>query len=420
MDLRSLPALTLVASTIALCAASAAGAHSGATSAAGDDAVSASFLVVLTGSSLAFATGTHRLWHRAGRGHAVRRSAVVAFASAVALLVIEALSPLHGLGRRGFAAHMFEHEMLMVAVAPLLVIARPSIAIAASLPASLRAAYQRARKGMLVRPLAAVRDSAAAATVLHGAVLWMWHVPALFDAAIRSEAVHLLQHAMFLGSAILFWAALLRPRSATARGGAVLWMFATALHGSVLGALLTFATRVLYEPYRESAAPLGLSPLDDQVLGGLVMWIGGGLVYAAGGLALAASLLRRSQSGAVVVAAAALAIAIGGCRPFAASTVDAATIGRGDPQAGRARIREVGCQSCHHIDGLRGPEGNVGPPLDSLPARMTIAGKLSNTPDDLVYFLMHPQAVVPGGAMPDLGLDERAARDITAFLLSGR
>jgi cytochrome c oxidase assembly factor CtaG/cytochrome c2 len=413
--------LTLAVSIVALCAASTARAHSAAAISAGDDAVSESFLVALVAASLAYATGTRRLWQRAGLGHAVRPSAAVAFASAVALIAIEALSPLHELGRRGFAAHMFEHEMLMVAVAPLLVIARPSIAIAASLPASLRAAYQRARKSVWLRPLTTLRDSAVAATGVHGAVLWVWHVPALFDAAVRNEALHLLQHATFVGSAILFWAALLRPRSASARGGAVLWMFATALHGSVLGALLTFATRVLYAPYQGGARPLGLSALEDQALGGLVMWIVGGLVYAVGGLALAASLLRRSRAGVVVVVAgAALAIASGGCRSSAASTADAAAIARGNPQAGRALVRAVGCQSCHHIAGFHGPEGNVGPPLDSFPARMTIAGKLSNTPDDLVYFLMHPQAVVPGGAMLDLHLDERAARDIAAFLLSAR
>jgi cytochrome c len=84
---------------------------------------------------------------------------------------------------------------------------------------------------------------------------------------------------------------------------------------------------------------------------------------------------------------------------------------------GKQVIERVGCGSCHMIPGIRMAGGRVGPPLEHFARRRTVAGTLPNTPDTLAHWIQVPQSVVPGNAMPDLGLSARQARDVAAYLL---
>ena len=93
----------------------------------------------------------------------------------------------------------------------------------------------------------------------------------------------------------------------------------------------------------------------------------------------------------------------------------AATTG-GDPHRGEAMFIDYGCGSCHALTHVRRATGMVGPPLDGIAERVIIAGKLSNTPENLQRWIRDPQAVTPGTDMPDLRVGERDARDISAFL----
>ena len=92
----------------------------------------------------------------------------------------------------------------------------------------------------------------------------------------------------------------------------------------------------------------------------------------------------------------------------------------GDPARGRVMVVRFSCGACHQIDGVANAHGAVGPPLVAFADRTMIAGVLPNTPPNLVRWLEHPQAVVPGNAMPDMGLDEAQARDVAAYLYRGR
>jgi cytochrome c1 len=94
----------------------------------------------------------------------------------------------------------------------------------------------------------------------------------------------------------------------------------------------------------------------------------------------------------------------------------AALLTRGDPQTGRDTIARYGCGGCHDIPGVTGAHGLSAPPLSNFGARAYIAGELRNTPDSLVQWIMHPHAVEPKTAMPELGVTERDARDIAAYL----
>lgn len=92
----------------------------------------------------------------------------------------------------------------------------------------------------------------------------------------------------------------------------------------------------------------------------------------------------------------------------------------GDPGRGAKLIADLGCGSCHSIPGVLGARGRVGPPLDNIGERTIVAGLLPNTPDNLVTWLKAPQRVVPGNAMPNMGLNEHDAHDVAAYLYTLR
>jgi cytochrome c len=94
----------------------------------------------------------------------------------------------------------------------------------------------------------------------------------------------------------------------------------------------------------------------------------------------------------------------------------AALLTRGNPHAGRDTIARYGCGGCHDIPGVVGAHGMSAPPLNNFGARAYIAGELRNTPDSLVQWIMHPHAIEPKTAMPELGVTEPDARDIAAYL----
>ena len=243
-----------------------------------------------------YARGVRRLWRDAGVGRGVRRWEAACFAGGWVALVVALVSPLHPWGNVLFSAHMTQHELLMLVAAPLLVLGKPVVAFLKAISPA------RARRLLdLTRP-ACVRATWRAATnplvawLLHAVVLWVWHIPALFTAAIRSEFVHALQHLSFLASALLFWWAVTHgPRRAMGYGAAVLYMLTTAMHSGLLGALITLAGTVWYPDYLSTTTSWGLAPLEDQQLGGLVMWVPACAVYIVAGLALFAGWLRASE-----------------------------------------------------------------------------------------------------------------------------
>ena len=98
----------------------------------------------------------------------------------------------------------------------------------------------------------------------------------------------------------------------------------------------------------------------------------------------------------------------------------AAPAGDADPSAGKQLVRSIGCGSCHEIPGIDNAVGLVGPPLTRIGSRVMIAGMLANRPENMVAWLMNPQAIVPGNAMPNMGLNEHDARAIAAYLATLR
>lgn len=245
-------------------------------------------------AALLYARGVGRLWRRAGPGRGIPRWRFHSFVAGLAVLVLALVSPLDALGGGLFSAHMIQHELLMLVAAPLLVLGLPLIPFLWALPLEWRRRLGRSAKVPVVRPALRTMTHAATAWLLYAITLWVWHVPSLYEATLASDWVHAAQHASFLGSALLFWWVLLHPARFRRRayGAAVLYVFTTAVHGGLLGALLTFARTPWYPAYAPSTAAWGLSPLDDQQLAGLIMWIPASFLYLCTALAALAVWLR--------------------------------------------------------------------------------------------------------------------------------
>ncbi len=239
-----------------------------------------------------FARGWRRLHARSGQGSGALRRRGLLYAIGLAVLAAALVSPLHEAGERSFAAHMFEHELLMLVGAPLLVLAEPLAVVLWAFPPAGRRALAAA-VAMVAAPWRWL-TGAVTATALQAAALWLWHAPALFDRALASEGWHVAQHLSFLVTALLFWTAMLHRR--TPVGIAALCLVATAIVSGALGALMAFATSSWYAGYASlGMAPFGLTPAEDQQLAGLLMWVPGGLVHAGAALVLMRRLLAEPR-----------------------------------------------------------------------------------------------------------------------------
>lgn len=233
----------------------------------------------------------------------IRWSDVSCFTAGWLTLVLALVSPIHPLGSFLFSVHMTQHELLMLVAAPLLVLGRPLVPFLWALPRPARRSLGRWSKLWWWRNSWSFICHPFVPWIIQAIVLWGWHAPYLFQATLSHEWVHALQHASFLFSALLFWWALIHGRRRSLGFGmAVLYMFTTALYSGLLGALLTFANRVWYPAYIGRTAAWGLTPLQDQQIGGLIMWVPAGLVYIIAGLALFAGWLQESERRATAAA----------------------------------------------------------------------------------------------------------------------
>ena len=258
-------------------------------------------LGVIGVASWLYARGAGRLWQRAGVGRGVPRWRFWCYTGGIAALLLALASPLDPLGGTLFSAHMLQHELLILAAAPLLILGTPLVALLWALPPGGR---RRLGHWSVTTPVSALWRAVthpASAWSLHALALWLWHAPRLYQATLTSEAVHLLQHLSFFGTALLFWWPLLHPspHRRLEHGLAVLYLFTTAVHGSLLGAFLSLSGRVWYPAYADGAALWGLSSLEDQQLGGLIMWVPFGALYPLAAVALLGHWLRRQEAGAV-------------------------------------------------------------------------------------------------------------------------
>lgn len=247
-------------------------------------------------AALVYASGYMRLRQQSRLGRRKLDSQAMIYATGWLSLTLALTSPLHALGEHVFTAHMIEHEIIMAISAPLIVMARPSAVLLWGLPERMRRGIGSLVKKPYFESGWGILAGGAVATLLHGAAIWVWHVPALFDAAIDDVVLHRLQHLSFFSSALLFWWAMFRRSQ---RGIAAWHIFLTMLHTSLLGALIALSPVVLYGAQTRFSELSGMAPLEDQQLAGFVMWVPAGIVYAVVALMMLAQWIAGSGREAV-------------------------------------------------------------------------------------------------------------------------
>ena len=176
------------------------------------------------------------------------------------LLALALISPLCALSVALFSARATQHMVLLVIAAPLL---------AAGVPALLGPAMLDRLRAWI----GSTRATALPATAF-AALLWAWHVPALYDATFRSDLIYWAMHGSLLAAALPLWLQLLQPGSVQLLPRLLLG-FATFMQMGLLGALLTLSPGLLYEAHVTTTLAWGMAPLADQQLGGLIMWVPG-------------------------------------------------------------------------------------------------------------------------------------------------
>jgi putative membrane protein len=235
-----------------------------------------------------YARGLYCLWSNSHHGAGVPVRQTACFFSGLTILALALLSPVDTIGAELFSMHMVQHELLMLGAAPLIVLGRPLAVFLWAFPAHWRKRIGRMIKAPAIRyPWHAITRPFTAWTQ-HAIVLWAWHFPTLFQAGLADDIVHAIQHFSFLLSALLLWSSLMGAHSRLRYAAAVMYLLATAIHTGILGALLTFSTSVWYPVYSGTTEAWGLTVLEDQQLGGLIMWVPAGFVFILTGLAMAA------------------------------------------------------------------------------------------------------------------------------------
>ena len=238
-------------------------------------------VVPLALALLIYAAGWYRLARRASEP-----PRPLLFLSGWTVLTLSLVSPLHEAGERSFTMHMIEHELIMLVSTLLLAASNAGGVLAWGLPRPLRLSLGGGWKS----PLAALwkrLTEPVTATLVQAVVMWAWHAPALFDRALDSSGWHIFQHSCFFVSSLLFWWAMLHPqRRSGGYGVTAACLFVTSLIGGALGALMSISQSPWYADYAAMGVTgIGLDPVDDQRLAGLIMWIPGGAVHGLAALA---------------------------------------------------------------------------------------------------------------------------------------
>lgn len=260
-------------------------------------AVSESLVVLsLLLTALLYARGwvqlRRRLPHRFGWGQ------LLAFMAGLDLIFVALVSPLDAWAAGSLLAHMVQHLLLMMAVPPLIWLGAPVAPLLRGLPGPLA-------KVVIISVLTWAPLRGVGRVLTHPAVCWLaftiatwaWHVPALYELAVRSHAWHHVEHACFLATGLLFWWPVVQPwpsRPRWPRWAMVPYLLLAEVQSTVLAALFVFAGRVIYPTY--AAAQGGAAALQDQVIAGVLMWGLGSLTSLVPAVWLVMRLLAPSQA----------------------------------------------------------------------------------------------------------------------------
>lgn len=238
--------------------------------------------------AMAVMTGAYLVRWRRARASAGPGAAPVwrlaSFAAGILLLAVALVSPVDRLAEQAFAMHMVQHLLLIDVASVLLILGLTKVILR---PVTKRLQRIERAAGFLGGPIFAI--------VFYVVVMWVWHVPAFYDAALEAGPVHVLEHVLFAGAGVLYWWHLLSPirtRRRLGGMGPVVYMLVTKVLVGLLGIALTFAPNTLYAFYEQQAPIWGFTAQSDQQAAGAVMAIEQSIVM---GIALVFLFVRALQ-----------------------------------------------------------------------------------------------------------------------------
>jgi len=219
------------------------------------------------------ALGALYFWRARVHPEPIGRTRPILFVSALLLMFVSLNGWIHDLSDYYlFSAHMVQHLLLAMGVAPLLIMGTPGWMLRPLVrPPALRT---------LALPL----RSAIACFAIFNLVLIGWHLPPLYNAAMEHHNIHIVQHLLLLAASVVMWWPVLSPMAEYPRlsyPGQMLYLFVMTIPMSVVSVSIAYSGSILYPAYASAPRVLGMSPMEDQLLGGLIMWIPGGLYFFA-------------------------------------------------------------------------------------------------------------------------------------------
>lgn len=253
-------------------------------------------LTNLTILSILYIFGWLRIKKRTAQTGRLR---LASFLLSILLLGIALVSPVATLSEELAWVHMIQHSLLLMAAAPLFILGNPAqVVLWAFSVATIRStAPFRNRFSTLSRSVVWLSQPLLA-WLLYVLVLWIWHIPALYERALTSSITHDLQHLTFFLAACLFWTVFLHPlrKRRVHPGASILYLFLASLHTVALGVFMALSPVVWYAPYQKTPLAYELDPLNDQQIAGFIMWMPACMMYMAIAVALLVVWLRQAES----------------------------------------------------------------------------------------------------------------------------
>ncbi|MEJ2185775.1 MAG: cytochrome c oxidase assembly protein [Gemmatimonadota bacterium] len=246
-----------------------------------------------------YARGWRRLRRRGRGGRWLKPWRAWCYYIGLGFVFLALLSPIDTYDSLFFTMHMIEHLLLIMFAAPFIWLGAPLLPILWAFPREGRRRLGRIfRRDHPVHRVFRWLTSAPIALTIYVLTLVIWHFPGPYDAAQGRTLVHDLEHISFLAAALIFWWPVIHPTGGQRRlsyGMAILYLFPAKIAGFVIGAALTLTSQVVYSTYTHAPRLWGLSALEDQQLGGLIMWVFGGFIFVVPILFLVTEWMKQEE-----------------------------------------------------------------------------------------------------------------------------
>ena len=237
--------------------------------------------IIVTAATLLYAAGVYRIRRRVGPDRVVTRWQTLAFAVATILFVVALSQPIDDITDALFSAHMAQHLVLMLLIPPLVVWSRPVVVGFWAFRHEARKVLSNSRVSRVLRRIVAWLMQPLVVAALFLGTFSFWHLPRPYAWSLENEWIHAVEHLTFFITAIMFWKLVIEPsgRRKMVYYATLIYVAAIAVLSGLPGALMLLSPVALFKAHDSASAVWGLTPLEDQQIAGLIMWIPAGLFF---------------------------------------------------------------------------------------------------------------------------------------------